>query len=323
MSLIEQILLTGIVLVALGLLVIVSLGYVYKWEWTGLPRYTHPEEVEKRPITLWAWIGVLLVPITLALAGVLFTGSQQRSASVIQQQQREDDLEVQERRAQDEGLREYLDKMGTLLVENDLIGKKYWEKESDVARARTLTFLGSADELHRRSALQFLYESDLISEGKHVVSLENANLTEADLSWLYLDKVHMENVFLQRANLNNASLIGANLTNSNLSAGKGEEELPGATLENADLSSAILRGTDLHFSSFKNADLTRADLTDNGEVSTKLGGADLEGAILEDTNLRGTDLREVKNLTQEQIDRVEGDDNTQLPDDLQQPASWE
>jgi hypothetical protein len=68
----------------------------------------------------------------------------ERSTEVAQQissQQREDDLAVQESRAQDERLREYIDKLGTLLVKGDLDTKGYGEKVSDVARARTLTLL--------------------------------------------------------------------------------------------------------------------------------------------------------------------------------------
>ena len=321
MSSIEQALLYTIGLLALTLLVVVLLGYLLRWQWTGLPKYDD-SPVENRSVTLWAWISVLLVPLTLAVAGVLFTGSQQRSATSIQQQQRDNDLAVQERRAQDEGLREYIDKMGSLLLDEDLNLKVYWEKESDVARARTLTYLDAADKLHKRSALQFLYESDLITEGKHVVALENANLADADLSWLYLDNAHVTDASLQRVDLSNASLVGVNLTNSILSAGKGAEEPPGANLENADLSGATLRGVDLHFSSLKNADLTGAKLTDNGEVTIKLSESDLESAILKDADLRGTDLREVRNLTQEQIDQANGDENTQLPGELQRPDSW-
>jgi uncharacterized protein YjbI with pentapeptide repeats len=309
-------------LLAFVLLVFVVLGYLLGWQWTGFPQY-QGEHVDKRSVTLWAWISVLLVPLTLAVAGVLFTGSQQRSATNIQQQQRDNDLEVQERRAQDEGLREYIDKMGSLLLDEDLNLKQYWEKESDVARARTLTYLDAADALHRRSAIQFLYESDLITEGKLVVSLDNADLAEADLSWLYLDKARIANASLQRADLSNASLIDANLTNSILSAGKGAEEPPGVTMDNADLVRATLRGADLHLASLKNADLTGADLTDNGEVTTKLGGADFENTILQDVKLQGADLREVRTLTQEQIDQAKGDENTQLPDELRRPSTWD
>jgi hypothetical protein len=72
--------------------------------------------------------------------------------------------------------------LGTLLVENDLDTKGYGEKECGVARARTLTLLYSADHLHKRTALQFLYEADLITEGNHIVPLDHGDLTNADLS---------------------------------------------------------------------------------------------------------------------------------------------
>src|SRR5919112_1195755 len=278
----EQWLIYILVFLALVLVISVFGGYLLGWQWTGLPTY-EGNDVEKRYRTLWAWMSVLLVPLTLAVVGVLFAGSQQRSAMNIQQQQRYNDLEVQERRAQDEGLREYIDRIGSLLLDEDLNTKQYWEKESDLARARTLTYLDAADELHQRSAIQYLYESDLITEGKHVVSLDNADLAEVNLSWLYLDNTRIANASLQRANLSNASLIDANMTNSSLSAGKGVEEPPGATMENADLIRSTLRGTDLHLANLKNADLTGADLTDNGEVTTKLAGADFEGTILQDT----------------------------------------
>jgi hypothetical protein len=303
-------------------IVIAFFGYRRNWQWTGLAKDSG-DDGERRNVTLWAWISVLLVPLTLAAAGVLFTGAQHRSSSEIQQQQREDDLAVQESRAQDERLREYIDKLGTLLVEGDLDTKGYGEKESDVARARTLTLLYSADPLHKRTALQFLYEADLITEGKHIVPLGHVDLTGADLSHLNLKGAHMEAVFLQHANLNNALLVDTNLTNSNLGSGRGTGETQGATLDNANLSNAVLKGTDLYYSNFRNANLTGADLTHNDGTQTKLEAADLEGSLLEDTNLRGVDLREVRNLTQEQIDQAKGDENTQLPDGLYRPASWE
>jgi amino acid transporter len=94
-----------ILVLVLALAVIAFFGYRRNWQWTGLPKYGD-DDVERRYVTLWAWISVLLVPLTLAAAGVLFTGAQHRSSSAIQQQQREDDLAVQESRTQDERLRE-------------------------------------------------------------------------------------------------------------------------------------------------------------------------------------------------------------------------
>jgi hypothetical protein len=86
-------------------IVIAFFGYRRNWQWTGLAKDSG-DDGERRNVTLWTGVTVLLVPLTLAAAGVLFTGAQHRSSSAIQQQQREDDLAVQESRTQDERLRE-------------------------------------------------------------------------------------------------------------------------------------------------------------------------------------------------------------------------
>ncbi len=88
MTFFELALLVALTILALALAVIAFFGYCRNWQWTGLPKYGD-DDVERRYVTLWAWISVLLVPLTLAAAGVLFTGAQHRSSSAIQQQQRE------------------------------------------------------------------------------------------------------------------------------------------------------------------------------------------------------------------------------------------
>jgi hypothetical protein len=40
------------------------------------------------------------------------------------------------------------------------------------------------------------------------------------------------------------------------------------------------------------------------------------------THLSDVDLRNDAGLTQEQIDEAEGNERTQLPDDLQRPDNW-
>ena len=53
-----------------------------------------------------------------------------------------------------------------------------------------------------------------------------------------------------------------------------------------------------------------------------LANADLSGATLSDADLNHAELQTVTGLTQEQTDEAKGDERTQLPDDLQCPASW-
>jgi uncharacterized protein YjbI with pentapeptide repeats len=79
-----------------------------------------------------------------------------------------------------------------------------------------------------------------------------------------------------------------------------------------DLSGAKVRRTNL-----SHADLTRANLSHADLTGADLRGANLDGAILMGTILRGADLRDVKNLTKQQLAVAVVDDTTILPSDLQ------
>ncbi len=98
------------------------------------------------------------------------------------------------------------------------------------------------------------------------------DLSNADLSEVYLVKANLENANLQGAylnevNLNNALLDQANLSESDL----GGAYLRGATLQEADLSEA------------------------------KMNRVDFKGVILNQANIRETHLMGAKNLTATQI----------------------
>jgi uncharacterized protein YjbI with pentapeptide repeats len=87
--------------------------------------------------------------------------------------------------------------------------------------------------------------------------------------------------------------------------------LPGQWLAGDDLGNADLTYANLRAANLSGADLRRANLS-----GAKLSGAgvwvpvDLSGA-----NLNGADLTDVKNLTQEQLDKACGSD-TRLPESL-------
>jgi hypothetical protein len=91
-------------------------------------------------------------------------------------------------------------------------------------------------------------------------------------------------------------------------AGLRRANLSGAVLIQADLSGAVLEGADLSGARLYEADLSGAHLE----------GADLSGAVLD-----GVDLQKAYGLTQAQLNTARGDANTQLPDGLRRPASWE
>jgi hypothetical protein len=80
-----------------------------------------------------------------------------------------------------------------------------------------------------------------------------------------------------------------------------------ADLSDADLSDARLDGANLRGAELCEALLERADF-----AGARLGGA----------NFAGANLKEVRNLTQEQIDEALGDALTVLPPDLTRPEGW-
>src|SRR5918998_5382726 len=142
----RQFLWAGVIAV-LAFLIIVLCGYLLGWKWTGLPKRT-----------LWDWLQLLIIPAVLAGVGLWFN-----------RQQREQELQTADRRAQDEALQAYLDQMSAMLIPNkdqpSLYKARPGDSLSSVARARTLTVLPRLDGRRKARVVQFLYESGLVSTG--------------------------------------------------------------------------------------------------------------------------------------------------------------
>jgi hypothetical protein len=183
--------------------------------------------------TVWDWLGLIGVPITLAVLGIWFQSQEQKRASL--------EAEEQWRRAAEESkeeiLQRYLDRVSQLLIERDLIrassvvNNPVVESASDIIRARTLSVLRSfsQDGERKGSVVLFLIETEVLHKLK--VSLAESQLSEANL---------------RGANLSGVNLSGANLGGANLF----EADIRGADLRGASLGGAILceadiRGADL------------------------------------------------------------------------------
>src|SRR5215217_3383026 len=140
------------IVVALAGVIIIVLGYVREWEWTGLVK---DKAYTKR--TLWDWLQLLIIPAVLAGVGLWFN-----------RQQREQELQTADRRAQDEALQAYLDQIGQLLLDKDpsLRQAKEDDEVRTLARARTLAVLARLDGERRGSIVQFLSEATLIQSWK-------------------------------------------------------------------------------------------------------------------------------------------------------------
>jgi hypothetical protein len=244
-------------LVLLGLVSAFVLVVAHYYEWTGL-----------RGKTLWDWADLLIVPLFIALFGLWFTRSENRSAQTIAGE-----------RAQDTMLQTYLDQMGGLLLNWGL--RDVEDRESEVrrlARARTLTVVQTLGPGRKRSLLQFLWEADLIRGERPIISLYGADLSNADLS----------NMNLILTNLVGANLRGANLSGSSLSVlrGSGETLLRAAQLDvevstlMEPQSAAILRAADLRDAILRDTSLEGVDLWE-----ADLSGADLSGARISQDQL--------------------------------------
>jgi hypothetical protein len=239
--------------------------------------------------TLWAWLNLLIIPVVLAIGGYLFTHSQNRATQA-----------AAERRAQDDALQSYLNQMGQLLLDKDtqLLHPKEGDDARTLARAWTLTVLPRLDELRKRSVVQFLYESGLITKNRAVidlagahlarVNLTSANLRYADLSGAYLAMANLTDAKLSEADLGDAMLFGANLSL--------------AKLDGANLSAAVLIG-DKRSTPLQRISVTR---------TYTLGGAGPKNADLTYADMSGANLTDAY-VSEEQLDSAESLKGVTMP----------
>jgi uncharacterized protein YjbI with pentapeptide repeats len=287
----------------------------------------------------WNYLQLLIVPAALALGVYWLNRAQQerehqaadrreaeREAHEAAQRKRE--LEVQNRRAQDEALQAYLDQMSQLLLDKD---KPLRQSEEDaeartLARARTLTVLTRLDSERKESVVQFLYESGLINGAAPIISLTGANLEGVSLEGTIPEEALFEGVINLRGAFLNESSFGGTLKGAHFegailnrasffSVTLEEAYFEGAHLKEANLQHANLKGAHLegahlegaHFEeiTMEEADLPPeafdADVDEEGNLADALreggnwfDGADLEGAHLKGAHLEGAHLKGVK-----------------------------
>ena len=207
---------------------------------------------------LWDWLDLLIVPTALTIVGLLFTGSQNRAAQA-----------DAERRAQDDHLQDYFDRMGRLLIDEDLRNERDTTDLRNLARGHTLSVLEGLDSRHKRNVIRFLCGAGLIyAHMPRVVALDEADLTGADLEGMHL-------CARQYTGADLLGQTGLKARAEQLGVGLSEIAQPTDTvnLVNVDLSSANLRGADLGGAILMFADLSGADLS-----GANLSYAHLEGA---------------------------------------------
>ncbi|MEQ8286523.1 pentapeptide repeat-containing protein [Thalassospira sp.] len=140
-----------------------------------------------------------------------------------------------------------------------------------------------------------------------VMSIEHADLREAELEGIDLSRcglpfasfkrANCKDAVLRRCNLIAADFVESNLANTNLAASR----LAGARFNDAMLRNTVFLGSDLSNASFRGQQLVNCDLS----------GTNLAGTDFRDADLSGT-----RGLFAEQIQRARVNANTRLPHGL-------
>ena len=123
--------------------------------------------------------------------------------------------------------------------------------------------------------------------------LSGSNLEEADLSDSTLFKANLSYANLRKADLSKADLSQANLSECNLrDASLSEADLFGATIKTAVLIGADLHRVDAMKADFSGSDLSKTWLEDADLSWSNFSECNLTGANLSDSDLTGTNFSE-------------------------------
>jgi hypothetical protein len=279
-----------IVVCALGITLIVGIigGYLLNWGWTGLNGPTATEITSSPKITktlayqpgktLWDWLQLLIIPLVLAIAALLFNLATTRTEQKIAKDRIEQDRQIAKERYENDQrialdkqredlLQIYLDRMSELLLKEELGSSAAKPEVRNVARVRTATILVQLDARRIGYVFAFLRQSGLMSTKPNdsIVSLSQTDLSKINLSQATLYKADLSGADLSGANLSRANLIGAKL----IGAGLYQANLSGADLGGADLGGANLRKADLSGAGLSGAIVTSEQL----ETAKSLQGA--------------------------------------------------
>lgn len=264
------IILTAVVCVAL---------WFYNFSWSGFGAYTDPTGDYTPVKTLWDWLGLLIIPVFLALGGIWINVSVRQIERERDEKHAETERKIADDRLKEQTLQTYFDRTSDMLLKNQFNDSAVREQAKVVARARTLTVLRGLEGERKSALIRFLSEANLITDDESPA----IDLTFAD----------MHNTDLSGVQLRHLTLIGAILTGANLLL---------VDLEGADLSSADLTGVNLEMANLSEAEFQGASLI----------GANFEFATLKETNL-SANLTGAK-ITSEQLAHAILDEHTILPD---------
>ncbi len=159
------------------------------------------EKTGKRSIKdtfIWSVLELVIVPISLACLSFYLNDS------------------VSKRDQMKEYLKDITDLASKVDEKNQ--NKKLGDIPSlrNLGRSRTLTVLHQSDDQSKREIIEFLANSDL----HYQISLNRADLRNADLSGLYLKDADLRRADLRGANLTDTKLQGVDLRDAILDSGQ-------------------------------------------------------------------------------------------------------
>jgi len=286
--------------------------------------------------TLWDWLSLAGVPLSLAVLGFWLQIQQQKQNDLQKQRELEQteklaavereqteklatiEQGIAEQNRQEEALENYFDKVSALLVEKNLLAiaakLAKAEKDQETGEAPTESDTGDTTTPEERELLDISVD---VIRARTLATLRRLDgnrkgslirfLTEAKvISKLSLS---LKDADLSHANLHRADLSFAKLRHANLRGA----DLSGAKLGSADLYGAFLSDAVLVYAKLSGANLHGADLS-----GAKLGSADLTGTFMDEVNLSSANLNGAIGLTKEQLEGGEGPYlcRTQLPEGI-------
>jgi uncharacterized protein YjbI with pentapeptide repeats len=304
---------------------------------TQAPRITHSKSRPTRQHwtgfqrkTLWDWLELLIIPIVLTIGGFTFDQLQTNREENRAEQRTASEQAIATDNQREGALQSYFDNISELLLDKNLRTSQANPEIRSVARTRTLSTLRRLDGERKGILTQALHEAELISKSLPLISLQRADLSDANLSLANLSLANLAGADLSDANLAGANLAGADLSDANLAgadltytnlsdanftytnlsdanlagANLTHAKLAGANLADANLADAILADAILSDANLARANLSGADLSDANLAGAYLSRAILSGAILAGAIL-SEDARDSADLTLEQLKQVQ------------------
>ena len=247
--------------------------------------------------TVWDLMELLIMPLVLAVGAYLFSRSERRN-----------EQRIANDRLQEATLQAYIDKIGKLLIDDNLLGCKSDESSSvrDLAQTLTVTALRTLSADRKTLIFRFLKSAKLGDK-----LLIGANLEEVDLKGTDIRGIDLSKADLRVSDISNSALVDVNLSKAYMVS----TNLHGAQFWNVDCIDTDMSYSDLSHSSiisgkidFRNANLYMADLryADFGDPDSD--GVKFHGANLEEANLQNS------SISYEQLKLASSLNNATMPD---------